>query len=86
MGIKDTQPAKGQTGEKLPKGVNASDMSGERKGKLKGGVAMGKEDGIGGREPSHAGMNDGRLGEFKGGAREHECYSHKRTEHAQDSM
>ena len=47
---------------------------------------MGKADGLGLREASHAGKNDGLLGELKGGAREHECYAHKRMEHEQDKM
>jgi hypothetical protein len=76
----------GASGEKMPKGVLASDTSGERKMALKGGVGMGKADGLGLREASHAGKYDGRLGELKGGAKEHECYSHKRMEHEQDSM
>jgi len=84
MGIKDTQPAKGMSGEKLPKGVNASDMSGERKMKLVGGVGMGKADGMGLREMSHAGKFDGTLGELKGGSKEHVAYEHKRVEHEQD--
>ena len=76
----------GVSGEKIPKGVLASDTSGERKMAIKGGVAMGKADGLGLREASHAGKFDGRLGELKGGAREHECYDHKRIEHEQDGM
>ena len=72
MGIKDTRPEKGQTGEKLPKGANASDTSGERKGKLVGGVAMGKADSVG------ANIN------FKGGSSEKVCYTHKRIAHDQD--
>ena len=87
MGMEDKEVFKsGASGEKVPKGVLASDTSGERKAPLKGGVAMGKADGLGLREASHAGKNDGRLGEIKGGAREHECYAHKRMEHAQDKM
>jgi len=30
------------------------------------------------------GKMDGFAGEFKGGSKEHECYSHERMEHAQD--
>ena len=87
MGMEDKEVFKsGASGEKVPKGVLASDTSGERKAPLKGGVAMGKADGLGLREASHAGKNDGLLGEIKGGAREHECYAHKRMEHAQDKM
>jgi len=87
MGMEDKEVFKsGASGEKVPKGVLASDTSGERKMALKGGVAMGKADGLGLREKSHAGKIDGRLGEMKGGSKEHECYSHERMEHAQDKM
>lgn len=64
---------KGASGEKLPKGATASDMSGERKGKLRGGVAMGKEDATG----SDKLFNTGRTAGI--------CYEHKRCEHAQDN-
>ena len=74
------------TGGKMPKGADSSDTSGERKVALKGGVGMGKADGLGLREASHAGKFDGRLGELKGGAREHIAYDHKRIEHEQDGM
>jgi hypothetical protein len=74
------------TGAKAPAGATASDMSGERKAKLVGGVAMGKADGIGARDASHMGKNDGMLGECKGGSREHTVYEHKRVEHHQDKM
>ena len=84
MGIEDKKPAKGRTGEKLPKGANASDETGERHAKLNGGVAMGKMDGIGSREMSHMGKNDGRTGEFNTGSKEHDCYSHERMPHVQD--
>jgi len=84
MGIKDTRLEKGQTGEKLPKGATASDTSGERKQKLVGGVAMGKADALGLRPMSHAGKFDGKLGELKGGSKEHDCYSHERIAHDQD--
>ena len=87
MGMEDKEVFKsGASGEKMPKGVLASDTSGERKMSLKGGVAMGKADGLGCREASHAGKIDGRLGEMKGGSKEHECYAHERMEHAQDKM
>jgi hypothetical protein len=75
-----------QTGVKTPAGATASDMSGERKQKLVGGVAMGKADGIGERDGSHMGKNDGRLGEMKGGSSESVCYDHKRIAHVQDGM
>jgi hypothetical protein len=74
------------TKAKAPAGATASDMSGERKAKLVGGVALGKADSIGSRDSSHLGKNDGMLGECKGGSREHTVYEHKRVEHAQDNM
>jgi predicted Ser/Thr protein kinase len=86
MGMMDSMKGtKGASGEKMPKGVNASDMSGERKQKLVGGVAMGKMDSMGSRPMSHAGNFEGKLGELNdGNMGERECYSHKRTPHAQD--
>jgi len=71
----------GVSGEKMPKGVLASDMSGERRAKIVGGVGMGAKD-----SPTRhdVGKMDGFAGEFKGGSKEHECYSHERMEHAQD--
>ena len=74
------------TGAKASAGATASDMSGERKAKLVGGVAIGKADSIGARDASHMGKNDGMLGEMKGVSKEHTCYEHKRVEHHQDSM
>jgi hypothetical protein len=74
------------TGAKAPKGATSSDMSGERKARIEGGVGMGKMDGIGGRESSHMGMHDGRLGEMKGGSSESTVYEHKRVPHVQDGM
>ena len=85
-GSNSTKGTKGMTGEKLPKGATASDMSGEIKAKLVGGVGIGKADSIGARESSHMGKVDGRTGEFNTGSRESECYSHERTLHIQDSM
>ena len=74
------------TGAKAPAGATASDMTGERRAKLVGGVAMGKADSIGDRVDGHMGKVDGRLGEFKGGSREHVAYEHKRADHVQDKM
>jgi hypothetical protein len=74
----------GASGEKMPKGVLSSDTSGERKAPIAGGVAMGKADGIGLREASHMGKNDGMLGEMKGYVGEKSVYDHKRIEHEQD--
>ena len=76
----------GVSGEKIPKGALSSDTTGERKMAIKGGVGMGKADGLGLREASHAGKFDGKLGELKGGAREHVAYDHKRVAHDQDGM
>jgi hypothetical protein len=42
---------------------------------------MGKADSISGREAGHMGKIDGNLGEFKGGSKEHDCYSHERAEY-----
>ena len=71
----------GMSGEKMPKGVLASDESGEKRRPIQGGVAMGMADGIGERDKSHMGKVDGRLGEMKGGSKEHECYTHERAEY-----
>jgi len=86
MGIMDSMKGtKGATGEKLPKGATASDMSGERKQKLVGGVAMGKMDAMGSRPLSHAGNFEGKLGELNdGNVGERMIYEHKRMPHAQD--
>jgi hypothetical protein len=51
----------------MPKGVLSSDTSGERKGKIVGGVAMGKED-----------KTMGMEGEFNTGRTAGVCYEHKR--------
>jgi hypothetical protein len=85
MGKMDSEKFKtGMTGEKVPAGALSSDTTGERKMAIKGGVGMGKADGLGLRMASHAGKIDGRLGEMKGGSSEATCYEHKRYEHAQD--
>jgi hypothetical protein len=86
MGMMDKEKFKsGASGEKMPKGVLASDTSGERKAKIVGGVAMGKMDSMGSRPLSHAGNFEGKLGELNDGNKgERECYSHKRHPHAQD--
>jgi len=68
MGKMDSSKgAKGASGEKLPKGATASDMSGERKEKLVGGVAMGKEDAVGADK------------KFDGGKSSGVCYTHTRS-------
>lgn len=66
------------TGAKAPKAALSSDTSGERKAPITGGVGMGKMDGMGGRESSHMGMHDGRLGEMKGHMGEKVVYEHER--------
>ena len=67
MGKMDKEMYKsGASGEKMPKGVLASDESGERRGKIVGGVGMGKQD---------AHMSK----ELKGGSKEAVCYTHNRS-------
>ena len=80
---------KGETGEKLRKGVTSSDMTGQRKAPLNGGVGMGKADKLGnmegaaGRAASDMGKQEGHCGEFNSGKSESTCYDHKRLSHAQ---
>ena len=57
------------TGAKAPKGATASDKTGERMEKLKGGVAMGKEDATGKDKLFNTGKTDGV------------CYTHSRSEY-----
>jgi hypothetical protein len=54
------------TGATSPKGVDSSDATGERMGKIVGGVAMGKEDMVG----SDKLFNTGRTAGV--------CYTHSR--------
>ena len=69
MGMKDKEKfTSGRSGEKVPMGVLSSDTSGERKGKIVGGVAMGKEDKTAGME-----------GEFNTGRTAGVCYTHDRS-------
>ena len=69
MGKMDSNKGvKSTTGATPPKGASSSDMSGERMGKIKGGVAMGKED-----------KNSGMEGEFNTGRTAGICYSHDRS-------
>ena len=67
MGMMDKRAAKGQSGEKEPKGVDRADRASERKESLKGGVAMGKED------------MTGADNQFNSGKTEGVCYSHDRS-------
>ena len=85
-GVNSMKGTKGMSGEKLPKNADSADTSGERKMPLVGGVALGKADGIGMREASHMGKQDGMVGECKGHMGESCVYDHKRVEHVQDSM
>ena len=54
------------TGATSPKGVDSSDSSGERMGKIVGGVAMGKEDMTGADKLFNTGRTEGI------------CYTHTR--------
>jgi hypothetical protein len=70
MGKMDSSKGvKSVTGATPPKGATASDMSGERKGKLVGGVAMG--------------MEDKTISEkkFDGGRSSGVCYTHTRSDY-----
>ena len=62
-------PAKGVV---VPKGAGKADMTGERKGKIVGGVAEGKEDNIGADKQFNTGRSAGV------------CYEHKRTAYGQE--
>lgn len=57
------------TGATAPKGATASDKSGERMEKLKGGVAMGKEDATGKDKLFNTGKTEGV------------CYTHTRSDY-----
>ena len=61
----------GTQGAKIP-AATASDKSGERMEKIKGGVAMGKEDAIGSDKLFNTGRTEGV------------CYEHKRTAYAKE--
>ena len=75
---KESGGVKSMTGAMAPKAAMSSDTSGERRARIEGGVGMGKADGIGGREASHMGKYDGRLGEMNTGSAEKIVYEHKR--------
>jgi hypothetical protein len=66
MNPNSTKVTKGMTGEKMPKHASKEDTKSERHEKMKGGVAMGKEDGL------------GKDSQFNSGRTEGICYSHKR--------
>ena len=68
MGKMDsTKGVKSVTGATPPKGAMSSDMSGERKEKMRGGVAMGKEDATGADKQFNTGRTQGI------------CYTHDRS-------
>ena len=70
MGKMDsTKGAKGASGEKMPKGATSSDTSGERMGRMVGGVAMGKEDKTLGDKKFDTGRTAGI------------CYTHTRSDY-----
>jgi hypothetical protein len=59
------------TSATAPKGATSADTSGERKGKLVGGVAMGKEDMV------------GKDSQFNTGRTQGVCYTHTRSDYKQ---
>ena len=70
MGKMDKEAFKsGASGEKVPKGALSSDTSGERMEKIRGGVAMGKED----KTLDNKQFNTGRT--------EGICYTHTRSDY-----
>jgi len=69
MGKMDKEMFKtGRSGEKVPMGALSSDTAGERKGKIVGGVAQGRED-----------KTSGMEGEFNTGKTAGVCYTHDRS-------
>ena len=71
------------TPEREPKGAAASDHSGERSARIVSGVGLGTSDRMPGRDKSHVGKHEGNVGEFNGGRKAGDCYSHDRLPHAQ---
>jgi len=72
MGKMDSNKGvKSMTGATPPKGADMADSTGERRGKIVGGVAMGKEDAVG--------MDK----EFNTGRTQGICYTHKRATYGQ---
>ena len=70
MGKMDSMKGvKSTTGATPPKGATSSDMSGERKERMVGGVAMGKED------------DTGKDNQFNQGRTSGICYTHTRSEY-----
>jgi len=70
MGMMDTKgytkPKNYGTSAKAPAGASSSDTKGERKERMTGGVAMGKEDGVGADKQFNTGRTAGV------------CYTHQR--------
>ena len=62
------------TGATSPKGVDSSDSTGERMGKIVGGVAMGKEDMTGADKLFNTGRTEGI------------CYTHTRDAYKSEDM
>ena len=70
MGKMDsTKGVKSTTGATPPKKAASSDMTGERMGRMVGGVAMGKEDDVGSDKLFNTGRTNGI------------CYTHTRSEY-----
>ena len=59
MGKMDTTMTKSTTGATPPKGAESSDRTGERMEKMRGGVAMGKEDKMMADKQFNTGKTDG---------------------------
>ena len=70
MGVMDTKgyakPRNYGTTAKAPAGASSSDIKGERHEKMRGGVAMGKEDAVGADKQFNTGRTEGV------------CYTHSR--------
>ena len=70
MGKMDSSKGvKSTTGATPPKKATSSDMTGERMGRIVGGVAMGKED------------DTGKDNQFNTGSTSGVCYTHTRSEY-----
>jgi hypothetical protein len=73
MGVMDTKgyakPRNYGTSAKAPAKATSSDDKGERREKMRGGVAMGKEDGVGADKQFNTGRTEGT------------CYTHTRSEY-----
>lgn len=77
--------ASGETGERIPKKVTASDMSGEKRERIVGGVALGKADRMYGRDKSHIGKHEGAVGEHNTGVQKSGmCYEHERLHYRRE--